>query len=114
MYNRKGTLTSENPQNVGMGASKVGSGGNLKSALKIGSAQGGRNDGLKSSNEDSREIGGHQEKKKVNKADPNNPNSGADFFKDVIHEIKREERKFKKAEHLRKETEELVYGNIEK
>ena len=70
-------------------ANRIGSGQTIKSVLKVGSGQTVRN-----SNEDSREFDQKQEKRKVNKDDPN---SGADYFKDVIHEIKKEERKFKRA-----------------
>ena len=58
--------------------------------MKVTSGQNVRN-----SNEDSREFDQKQEKRKVKK---DGPNSDADYFKDVIHEIKKEERKFKRAE----------------
>ena len=70
---------------------RLTSGGTMRSVLKVGSGQQVRN-----SNEDIRDIGGQQEKKKVN-VNKDDPNGGADYFKDVIHEIKREERKFKRA-----------------
>ena len=73
---------------------RIASGGTVKSVLKVGSGQ-----TVRDSSENIREIGSQLEKKKTlinnNKDDPN---SGADFFKDVIHEIKKEERKFKRAE----------------
>ena len=73
-------------------ASRIGSGGTVKSVLKVGSGQ-----TVRDSSENIRDIGSQLEKKKTN-VKKDDPNSGADFFKDVIHEIKKEERKFKKAE----------------